>query len=161
MTQSPLLKMIEGDDKPTQQPNKHHMIDVPALKSGETPEDTLRVNRGAIRMPSPDPSAISIDDLHNIRLGQNSMHVPFHGESYDLPSPVPPGTLKGRIQASWKANKGLALVLISQVFGTLMNVTTRILETEGNHGTILRIVRHVNLLTMHRQRLSSLPNSLC
>lgn len=161
MAQPLLMKMIEGDDRPPQQSNGHQTIDEPALKSGETPGDTLRVNRGAIRMPSPDPSAISIDDSNNIRLGQTSVHVPFYGESYDGPSPAPPGTLKGRIQASWIANKGLALVLISQVFGTLMNVTTRILEMEGNDGKIPRSSRRVNVLTIHRQRLSSLPDSLC
>ncbi|KAF2101083.1 hypothetical protein NA57DRAFT_24049, partial [Rhizodiscina lignyota] len=37
-------------------------------------------------------------------------------------------------QAVWVRNKGLALVLIAQVFGTLMNVTTRLLEVEGNNG---------------------------
>ena len=34
----------------------------------------------------------------------------------------------------WQKNKGLILVLISQLFGALMNVTTRLLETDGSHG---------------------------
>ncbi|KAF3034246.1 hypothetical protein E8E12_005169 [Didymella heteroderae] len=38
------------------------------------------------------------------------------------------------LQATWYKNKGLFLVLISQFFGTLMNITTRLLEIEGNDG---------------------------
>ncbi|KAF2431928.1 hypothetical protein EJ08DRAFT_586544 [Tothia fuscella] len=38
------------------------------------------------------------------------------------------------MKAFWVRNKGLGLVLLAQVFGTLMNVTTRILELEGNNG---------------------------
>lgn len=41
-------------------------------------------------------------------------------------------------QQGWRAffekNKGLAYVLLAQLFGTLMNVTTRVLEMEGNNG---------------------------
>ncbi|KAL8674481.1 MAG: hypothetical protein Q9168_001146 [Polycauliona sp. 1 TL-2023] len=36
---------------------------------------------------------------------------------------------KARCNALWLANKGLVLVLVSQFFGALMNVTTRLLET--------------------------------
>ncbi|KYG44728.1 hypothetical protein M433DRAFT_39635, partial [Acidomyces richmondensis BFW] len=38
------------------------------------------------------------------------------------------------LQAFWIRNKGLAFMLIAQIFGTLMNVTTRLLEVEGNNG---------------------------
>jgi len=134
MAQPPLSKMIEDDDRPTQQSSGRQLIAEPALKSGDKTEDTLSVNRGAIRVPSPDPSIISTDDLNNIRLVHTSVHVPFHGESHALPSSAPLETLKGKIHASWTANKGLALVLIAQMFGTLMNVATRILEMEGNNG---------------------------
>ncbi|KXS98755.1 hypothetical protein AC578_9031 [Pseudocercospora eumusae] len=41
---------------------------------------------------------------------------------------------RARIQESWIRNKGLAYMLLAQVFGTLMNVTTRLLEVEGNKG---------------------------
>ena len=34
----------------------------------------------------------------------------------------------------WTKNRGLFLVLVSQFFGTLMNITTRLLEMEGNDG---------------------------
>ncbi|CAE7193647.1 hypothetical protein P3342_009478 [Pyrenophora teres f. teres] len=134
MTQPPLSKLIQDDDRPTQQHREHRMTAALALKPGNNPEDALRVNRGAIRVPSPNPSVVSIDDLINIRLVQNPLNVPFHGENHALPPPAPPRTLKGMVQASWTANKGLVFVLIAQMFGTLMNVTTRLLEMEGNNG---------------------------
>ncbi|KAI1594961.1 EamA domain containing protein [Pyrenophora tritici-repentis] len=117
MAQSPPSKSIEDDDRPTQQHNEHQVVAGLTLKSGDNPEDALRVNRGAIRVPSPNPSVISIDDLNNIRLVQHSVYIPYHDESHASPSPAPPRTLKGRIQASWTANKGLVLVLIAQMFG--------------------------------------------
>lgn len=56
--------------------------------------------------------------------------------SYDASPALPPTRKSWRttLHASWIRNKGLALVLLAQIFGTLMNVTTRLLETEGNGG---------------------------
>lgn len=34
----------------------------------------------------------------------------------------------------WERNKGVIYVLAAQVFAVLMNLTTRLLELEGNHG---------------------------
>jgi hypothetical protein len=100
------------------------------LKPGGRPDDSLNVSRGAIRAPSPDASPLSIND--DMRLGPHTFHVPDY--THASRSPAPPRTLRGRLQTFWVKNKGLALVLIAQFFGTLMNVTTRILEIEGNHG---------------------------
>lgn len=41
---------------------------------------------------------------------------------------------EGKIRIFYEKNKGLAYVLLAQVFGVLMNVTTRLLEIEGNEG---------------------------
>jgi len=41
---------------------------------------------------------------------------------------------RGTLSALWIRNKGVVLVLLSQAFGSLMNVATRILETDGAHG---------------------------
>lgn len=112
------------------QPEMH--ADSSSFKPGDKPDDSLNVSRGAIRAPSPDPSLISIDDSNNIRLGRNPHYVPGYRRASR--SPAPPRTLRGRLQISWVKNKGLALVLIAQLFGTLMNVTTRMLEMEGNDG---------------------------
>lgn len=44
-------------------------------------------------------------------------------------SSLSPKTWKGKWQVFWHRNKGLALVLTSQLFGGFMNVATRMLET--------------------------------
>lgn len=44
------------------------------------------------------------------------------------------GPQPGHLRALYDKNRGLAYVLLAQVFGCLMNVTTRLLEIEGNHG---------------------------
>lgn len=81
---------------------------------------------------SPSPGAASELSFEEIRTGRSSSRGRAHrGTSR---SPAPPKTWKDRIHASWVRNKGLALVLVAQIFGTLMNVTTRLLEVEGNNG---------------------------
>ena len=39
-----------------------------------------------------------------------------------------------RLNDFWARNKGLILVTLAQLFGALMSVTTRLLETDGKHG---------------------------
>jgi drug/metabolite transporter (DMT)-like permease len=102
---------------------------------GNKLEGSLNVARGAIRAPSPDPSLLSIDDSNNIRFGRNPDYLPDqNGRRHASRSPAPLQTTKGRLRAIWTKNMGLFLVLISQFFGALMNVTTRLLEMEGNNG---------------------------
>lgn len=112
----------------------HH--DVP-IKPGEKPDDSLNVTfGGAIRAPSPVPSLLSVDDASHVRTGRaaDRLAVP-EARRHASRSPVPtPRTWGGSIRLFWTTNKGLALVLFSQLFGTLMNVTTRMLEIEGNNG---------------------------
>lgn len=43
-------------------------------------------------------------------------------------------SLRGRIKGVWVRNLGLLYMLVAMLFGTLMNVTTRMLEVEGNKG---------------------------
>lgn len=43
-------------------------------------------------------------------------------------------TWKDKILSFYALNRGLALVMVSQLFGALMNVTTRLLETRGKPG---------------------------
>ncbi|KAK8202704.1 EamA-like transporter family-domain-containing protein [Phyllosticta capitalensis] len=47
--------------------------------------------------------------------------------------PSPP-TWREKLENIWEGNKGLLLVLIAQIFNTVMNTATRILEIEGNDG---------------------------
>ncbi|KAF2809276.1 uncharacterized protein BDZ99DRAFT_463134 [Mytilinidion resinicola] len=111
---------------------------VPGKPAAKSEQGQLSVPfAGGIRAPSPDTlSNISIDDFNNIRIGRNPDYLPVPGERRHAsrsPAP-PPRTLKEKAALFWTRNKGMALVMISQVFGTLMNVTTRLLEIEGNHG---------------------------
>ncbi|KAL8681828.1 MAG: hypothetical protein Q9186_002060 [Xanthomendoza sp. 1 TL-2023] len=50
---------------------------------------------------------------------------------YPSTSPAPIQSWRARCIALWIANKGLVFVGLSQLFGALMNVTTRLLETTG------------------------------
>ena len=79
-------------------------------------------------------SEVIEEDGDTQQLNSNSIEHGYNPRSVRLCSPARSRTLKGKFQASWRANKGVALVLISQLFGTLMNVTTRMLEMEGNDG---------------------------
>jgi hypothetical protein len=116
-------------------------LDNDALKDDMKPlyAGHLGVPDGAniLRISSPDAfSEFSIEDDGNGRRGRSvSLQPP--GQRYISKSPVPSpkSVKKGPIRAFWTRNKGLALVLLAQVFGTLMNVTTRYgLSAEGIHG---------------------------
>lgn len=90
---------------------------------------------GPIRPLSPDTlSNLSVDEYEQIRPGRS----PLRDEGtlrYASASPASPRKAwRGRLNASWVRNKGLCYMLLAQVFGTLMNVTTRLLEIEGNKG---------------------------
>jgi hypothetical protein len=64
------------------------------------------------------------------------------------PYPPPPKTFKGKATAFWHRNYGLFLVALSQLFGALMNVTTRLLELEGDGMHPLQILFARMSLTM-------------
>ena len=120
---------------------------VVAVKPSAKPDASLNATfGGGIRVPSPDPSLLSIDDVNNLRLGRNLDYLPVGTSGrHASRSPAPrPQTLKGRLALFWARNKGLAYVLFSQLFGTLMNVTTRKLEIEGNDG--MSSVGHIKCL---------------
>lgn len=102
---------------------------LPPLKSASK-ETTLLVpvNRRA-RSRSPDTlSILSAEDFSEIRFAQSHTFA----EEHHLPTEHAPEELQktcsGKVRASWMRNKGLVYVLLAQAFGSLMNVTTRILE---------------------------------
>jgi hypothetical protein len=103
-----------------------------SINSGTKPADSLTVAyTGGIRAPSPNPSLLSVETIG--RLGRRD-HV-GHGRRFASRSPAPPAkTLREKLEVFWAQNLGLILVLVAQLFGTLMNVTTRMLEIEGNDG---------------------------
>jgi hypothetical protein len=123
------------DAKHTQQLGRAESPAISFLEAGDKPEDSLHVNRGAIRSPSPNCSLVSITDSNSARVGRQLHYLPVpNGHRHASSSPIPPPTTRRRLQWYWAKNKGLALVLLAQLFGSLMNVTTRLLEMEGNHG---------------------------
>jgi hypothetical protein len=87
----------------------------------------LTVQHGTtlLRISSPDAfSEFSIEDDGRGRRSR-SVSIQPPRQRYISKSPARPLEVKGWGHAFWKRNKGLALVLLAQVFGTLMNVTTR------------------------------------
>ena len=79
-----------------------------------------------------DVSIYSADNENERRTGR----LLYLSGNYRLPSrsPAPPTTWKGKLDIFWLKNRGLALVMLSQLFGVMMNVTTRLLEMDGSHG---------------------------
>lgn len=89
-----------------------------------------------VRSLSPDTlSNLSIDEYEQIYPGRRASRRSDDVVASPLEYPAtPPRGIKGRLQQFWVRNKGLSYMLVAQVFGTLMNVTTRLLEVEGNKG---------------------------
>lgn len=84
-----------------------------------------------LRPLSPDAtSLLSADEYEQLSLSRRSSRTTQQLES----RPVSLRGWRGRLTASWIRNKALALMLLAQMFGTSMNVLTRILEQEGNSG---------------------------
>ncbi|KAL5411562.1 hypothetical protein PMIN04_010194 [Paraphaeosphaeria minitans] len=103
-----------------------------SVKPGTKPAEAFSVTfTGGIRAPSPLPSLWLVEDVG--RLGRRE----DVGYNRRRPSRSPvrrAETLKEKLRVFWVGNLGLILVLVAQLFGTLMNVTTRMLEIEGNDG---------------------------
>lgn len=62
----------------------------------------------------------------------SSMGLHSRGVSPFPNAPVEPKTWQTLLMGFWHRNQGLLLVAFSQLFGSLMNVTTRLLELEGD-----------------------------
>lgn len=77
-----------------------------------------------------DISTYSAD--HDSHVGRLHSVEPTRGYSR---STAPAKTWRTRSATFWARNKGLVLVVISQAFGALMSLSTRLLETEGSHGS--------------------------
>ncbi|KAI9849306.1 MAG: hypothetical protein M1837_004766 [Sclerophora amabilis] len=77
-------------------------------------------------------SGISSTSTEENRTGRtlSSLTLPF--QRHVSRSPAPPKTWKDSWHRFWQRNRGVALVLLAQFFGALMNVTTRLLETDGD-----------------------------
>ena len=87
---------------------------------------------GPVRPLSPDTlSNLSLDEYEQIRPSRQTSR---RNDGAAQSPASPPRGFKGKLHQFWARNKGLGYMLLAQVFGTLMNVTTRLLEVEGNKG---------------------------
>lgn len=121
---------------------EHYSKGSPVITSAERKDDSERVKaQNFLGLPldfssshSPetfsDISTYSAD--HDRRAGRLPSGEPARGYSR---SPAPAKTWRNRWATFWARNKGLVLVVISQAFGALMSLSTRLLETEGSHGS--------------------------
>lgn len=83
---------------------------------------------------SPDAlSNLSTEEFEQLRPLRSVTWPSYSDDPAGKPLP-PPNDWRHKIAAYWTRNKGLAYMLLAQVFGVLMNVTTRLLEVEGNKG---------------------------
>lgn len=76
--------------------------------------DPVHAIGGATSPPLSPASPAPADDFHMVDVALN--------------------TPQDGVRGFYERNRGLAYVLLAQVFGVLMNVTTRLLEVEGNRG---------------------------
>lgn len=137
-----LLEQADDDSKGSDaKPVEEVTYSAPA-SNGKPPEKTPKAQQ-YLHVPLDIPSGSSVDtpsnlstysaDNENERRTGRSLYASadLRGASR---SPAPPATWHGKRDAFWARNKGMALVFLSQLFGALMNVTTRLLETDGRHG---------------------------
>ncbi|TVY59286.1 putative transport protein, partial [Lachnellula suecica] len=111
----------------------------------------LALNGGTNRtFPKPnkaDPSLLDPEAFRRLSISTiSSAHPNSRGTS---PYPVPPAkTYRHAWEQFWARNQGLFLVAASQLFGALMNVTTRLLELEGEGMHPLQVLFARMSLTM-------------
>lgn len=104
--------------------------------------DRLRIPKQSLKHHGSVESLSSKSDISDGSFGFNE---PSHGHdrglirrisdvSTDLTNITDPSTWKSKLQEFWVVNYGAFLVLLSQVFGATMSVSTRLLEIPGAHG---------------------------
>ncbi|KAM0715554.1 hypothetical protein Q7P37_009052 [Cladosporium fusiforme] len=107
----------------------------PEQKNADDSDKSLRTPSRPDRILSPDAfSHTSLDEQVRPREPLGPPDYDGLDEDPDGETPTPLAGWRVTLQESWTRNKGLAYMLMAQVFGVLMNVTTRVLEIEGNKG---------------------------
>ena len=118
----PLPKADHGN--PAAKTSNHHQpyLDVPLQSAFARSSETLS-----------DLSTYPADNENERRTGR-LLTLSAGGRSLST-SPAPSSkTWKERLWQFWARNKGLALVVMAQLFGVMMNVTIRLLEMSGTSG---------------------------
>lgn len=104
-------------------------LDIPFPSSFRRASDTFSCSDRSSRKSSDDHHS---DDVRT----SESLTLPAQLRSRSWsPAPDPSRPWKRKSVELWAKNKGLILVAISQLFGVMMNVTTRLLEMDGQHGS--------------------------
>lgn len=98
----------------------HHLVRRPSIESAFSGSDLSELSFGSIELEGAHHEGL-------IRTLSNA--------SSTFVSIPPPSKWRSRLHEFWVANYGAFLVLVSQFFGCLMNIATRLLETPGSHGT--------------------------
>ena len=119
--QAPQMNTDDSNGKPLSKANSPY-LDVPLQSASARSSITIS-----------DLSIYSADNGNDRRPGR--LLTPSGVPRLASRSPVPaPTSWKGKFEVFWAKNKGLALVTLAQLFGVMMNVTTRLLEMDGSHG---------------------------
>jgi len=103
------------------------------------------------RSKQADHSLLDPDSFRRLSLSTISSmgHPVSRGVSpYPVPRTAEPKTFKNVWKKFWARNQGLFMVSFSQLFGALMNVTTRLLELEGDGMHPLQVLFARMSLTM-------------
>ena len=95
----------------------------------------LPVGDGSDSLLSPNPrvSTVFSDDGFGRQSASLIAQTDHQGLSFRPPVSIP-RTWRARLTSSWARNKGLFLITLAQLFGVMMNVTTKFLEMDSIHG---------------------------
>lgn len=137
-----------------EKPESHHDISsdstvVPPASSSSHHVNKLKPSNSFLTVPQhPQLRRASIDsafsgsDVSELSFGSTELDSVRHeglirtlsnasSTFVNFPSPM---TWRTKAEELWVANYGAFLVLLSQMFGCMMNIATRLLETPGSHG---------------------------
>jgi len=119
--QADLDKPFPGQDSNVPKQPESHFLELPQFRAPHRPlsPDTL--------------SNLSVEEFDQLGPRNDEPSVWLDGGHQALRSSWA-AKWQARLHASWVRNAGLFYMLLAQVFGVMMNVTTRLLEIEGNKG---------------------------
>ena len=80
-----------------------------------------------------DLSTYSAGDEYESRTGR-LLNLSSGGPLLSRSPALSPKTWKEAVRLFWARNKGLSLVILAQLFAVMMNVTNKVLETDGTSG---------------------------
>lgn len=136
-----------GEQPSSRMSTCHHHLNVAPQTSFRPSIDTLS-----------EISASSADNTDQRRTGR--LLLTTNGPRLPSLSPPPRKVRKGPWAMFWMRNKGMVMVLLSQLFGALMSVTTRLLETSGSGMHPFQVCVPV-IIKCKKQLLTDFIDSFC